>query len=227
MIKYRSDIDKLSDDELKSDEELCLLREETKTFIRETCSQIQVKGQLRSPHRLITEHKEEIVYRKKRDKALKQASSNSTYYANVKSKYRENNPVIPICISEFNLNRAYRILNALINTLDGMEANIRVGQASGKEMVKRVIGLPNDKVEIDSDGKVFVNNQKLNETYINYPDNISGSFKVPEGEYFFLGDFRAHSFDSRKWENPFIPEDKILGEAKFILFPFNRMSMLE
>lgn len=94
-------------------------------------------------------------------------------------------------------------------------------------MVKRVIGLPNDKVEINSDGKVFVNNQKLNETYINYPDNISGSFNVPEGEYFFLGDFRAHSFDSRKWENPFIPEDKILGEAKFILFPFNRMSMLE
>ncbi|HYF81746.1 MAG TPA: signal peptidase I [Clostridia bacterium] len=93
-------------------------------------------------------------------------------------------------------------------------------------MVKRVIGLPNDRVEIDLNGKVFVNNQKLDEAYVKYPDNTSGRYKVPEGEYFFLGDFRDHSFDSRKWENPFIQEDKILGEAKLILFPFDRMSML-
>lgn len=93
-------------------------------------------------------------------------------------------------------------------------------------MVKRVIGLPNDKIEIDSDGKVFVNNKKLNELYVKYPDNLSGSFKVPDGEYFFLGDFREHSYDSRKWDDPFISGNKILGQAKFILFPFHRMSAL-
>lgn len=94
-------------------------------------------------------------------------------------------------------------------------------------MVKRVIGLPKDRIQIKLDGKVYVNNQKLNEPYVKYPDNKSGSFIVPEGEYFFLGDFREHSYDSRKWGNPFIQEGKILGEAKLILFPFHRISMLE
>lgn len=65
-------------------------------------------------------------------------------------------------------------------------------------MVKRVIGLPNDKIEINSDSKVLVNNRELNETYVKYPDEKSGNFRVPEGEYFFLGDYREHSYDSRK-----------------------------
>lgn len=94
-------------------------------------------------------------------------------------------------------------------------------------MVKRVIGLPNDLVEIDESGKVSVNDQRLDEAYVIFPDSISGSFKVPEGKYFFLGDFRAHSLDSRKWNDPYIPEDNLLGEAKFILFPFERISKLD
>lgn len=94
-------------------------------------------------------------------------------------------------------------------------------------MVKRVIGLPNDQIEIDEEGKVSVNNEVLKEAYVKYPDHVSGSFKVPEGEYFFLGDFREHSLDSRKWKDPFIPEDKILGEAKMILFPFDRITLMD
>lgn len=91
-------------------------------------------------------------------------------------------------------------------------------------MVKRVIGLPNEKIEIDSEGRIFVNDKKLNESYVKYPDNLGGSFQVPDGEYFFLGDYREHSYDSRKWDAPFIPETRILGEAKLILFPFDRIS---
>ncbi|MBK5262763.1 MAG: signal peptidase I [Peptostreptococcaceae bacterium] len=94
-------------------------------------------------------------------------------------------------------------------------------------MVKRVIGIPNDQVEINTDGEVSVNNKKLTETYVMHPGHLSGSYKVPEGEYFFLGDYREHSLDSRKWNDPFIPENKILGQAKFILFPFNRIAVLE
>ena len=94
-------------------------------------------------------------------------------------------------------------------------------------MVKRVIGLPNDRIEINSDGRVAVNNIELDESYVKYPDNLRGSFEVPDGEYFFLGDYRKHSYDSRKWDNPFIPENKILGQAKFIIFPFDRISILE
>jgi hypothetical protein len=133
VIKYRADIDQLTDAELMSDEELSLYREETKIFIRETCSKILVKGQLRNPHNLITAHKEEVTYRRKRDKVLKQASFNSNYYASEKSKYRDNKAMLPIYVSEANINRAYRILNNLINTLEDMESYTRVDQASGTD----------------------------------------------------------------------------------------------
>lgn len=94
-------------------------------------------------------------------------------------------------------------------------------------MVKRVIGLPNDSVEIKEDGSVFINDQKMDESYVMYPDSRTGKFKVPNGEYLFLGDYRLHSFDSRSWKDPFIPVENIKGRAVFILFPFDRVSELE
>ena len=126
FIKFKTDIEKLTKAELVSDEEFSLLTEETKKAIKEICSQVQVKSQLRSPHHLITEHQTEILYRKKRDKALKQASFSSNWYANVKSEYRDNKPVLPINVSESNMNRTYRILNAIINTLEEMEGSTQV-----------------------------------------------------------------------------------------------------
>lgn len=138
-IKYRTDMEQLTDAELMADEELSLLKDETKKFIRDVCSQVQVKGQLRSPHHLITEHKEEVTYRKKWDKALKQANFSSTYYANVKSKYRENNPILPINVSESNINRAYRILDVIISTLEEMEGYTRVSIEAGKDRAYFVI----------------------------------------------------------------------------------------
>jgi len=132
-IKYRADINQLTDVELMSDDEFSLLRDETKRLITETCSQIQVKGQLRNPNKLITEHKEEVIYRKKRDKALKRANFNSNYYASEKEKYRDDNPILTIYVSENNINRAYRILESIINTLDNLEGYVRVEQDSGKD----------------------------------------------------------------------------------------------
>lgn len=94
-------------------------------------------------------------------------------------------------------------------------------------MVKRVIGLPNETIEINAQGHVLVNGQRLPEPYVQYPDTRPGRFVVPDGEYFFLGDFRTHSFDSRRWEDPFIPGNKILGQARWILYPFARQSVLK
>jgi len=139
VVKYRTDIEQLPDAELMADEELSLLRDETKKLITEICSQVQVKGQLRSPHHLITEHKEEVIYRKKRDKALRQANFSSSYYANVKSKYRDNNPILPINVSEININRAYRILDAIMSTLGEMEGYTRVSIEAGKDSAYFVI----------------------------------------------------------------------------------------
>ncbi|WP_422449264.1 hypothetical protein [Thermoanaerobacterium sp. DL9XJH110] len=80
-----------------------------------------------------------MIYRKKRDKALKQASFSSSYYASVKSKYRDNKPILPINVSESNMNRAYRILDTIMKTLEDMEAYTQVSLDSGKDTAYFVV----------------------------------------------------------------------------------------
>lgn len=96
----------------------------------------------------------------------------------------------------------------------------------GERLVKRLIGLPGDKIDI-KEGTVYVNGEKLNEPYVVNRDNMSGTYKVPQGEYFFLGDNRPNSEDSRYWQYPYIKSDQIEGKAVFILYPFNRVRMLK
>jgi len=133
FIRYKPDIEKLTDAELAVDEELSLLTEETKNHIKEICSQLQVKNQLRSPHHLITEHKEETVYRKKRDKALNRANFSTNYYYQVKSEYRDNKAILPINVSETNINRTYRLLDTIISNLEEMEGETSVSLEAGKD----------------------------------------------------------------------------------------------
>ena len=79
--------------------------------------------------------------------------------------------------------------------------------------VKRLIGLPNDTVEIKN-GELYINNEKMDEPYINEKfEGDYGPYVVPEGEYFFLGDNRNHSYDSRKWHYPYVKREKIIGKV--------------
>lgn len=84
-------------------------------------------------------------------------------------------------------------------------------------IVKRVIGLPGDEIEI-SNGVVRRNGNRLEEDYVLYPDNtISVSrFTVPENHIYVLGDNRASSYDGRYWEYPTVSLDDVVGEM--ILF---------
>lgn len=92
--------------------------------------------------------------------------------------------------------------------------------------VKRLIGLPGDHIEIKGDplrgATVYVNGEALDEPYINNGvmnyDNAY-EFDVPEGEYFFLGDNRNDSVDSRYWKNPFIDRDNLEAKVYFSYFP--------
>lgn len=79
---------------------------------------------------------------------------------------------------------------------------------------KRVIGLPGDTISF-SEGYVVLNGEYLDESaYIgeNTQTNGYGTFEVPEGCYFMLGDNREVSGDSRFFLNPYIKEDCILGK---------------
>lgn len=95
-----------------------------------------------------------------------------------------------------------------------------------EKMIKRLIGLPGDKIEI-TNGVVSVNGETLREDYIGTPDRFNGSYEVPEGKYFFLGDNRLWSKDSRYWENHYIDGKDILGKAQLKVYPWSDFGMLK
>jgi signal peptidase I len=87
-----------------------------------------------------------------------------------------------------------------------------------QEYIKRVIGLPGDHVEV-TDGKVFVNDQKLDEPYIAASPRYRGDWNVEEDQLFVLGDNRNNSSDSHNWGA--VPMENVIGEAIFIYWPPN------
>ena len=93
-------------------------------------------------------------------------------------------------------------------------------------VMKRLIGLPGDEIRFDGTS-VYVNGKKLDEPYVKNPMEFYGTFKVPEGKYFFLGDNRANSNDARFWKNPYINGDQILGKAQVKIYPFNEIGFLQ
>ncbi len=91
-------------------------------------------------------------------------------------------------------------------------------------LIKRVIGVSGDHVDI-ADRKVKVNGVTLDEPYISAEPNYSGSWDVPEGQYFVLGDNRNNSSDSHSWS--FLPEENIIGRAMFIYWPPDNWSPID
>lgn len=84
-------------------------------------------------------------------------------------------------------------------------------------LIKRVIGLPGDTVEVLNQ-HVQVNGVMLDEPYIQANPTYSGSWTVPENNFFVLGDNRNSSSDSHNWQ--FLPEENIIGKAVIIYWPF-------
>jgi signal peptidase I len=92
-----------------------------------------------------------------------------------------------------------------------------------KSYIKRVIGLPGDRVAVQ-DGFVVVNGKKLVENYVpaEYRDDRSYEPRiVPPDQYFVLGDHRVSSNDSRAWG--FVPRNYIYGKAVFVFWPPEKM----
>lgn len=92
-----------------------------------------------------------------------------------------------------------------------------------EDYIKRVVGLPGDKVDI-SGGVVRVNGNALTEPYIMEVPNYSGTWTVPAGELFVLGDNRNHSSDSHQWG--FVQESWVVGKALFIYYPLDQIGSL-
>jgi signal peptidase I len=98
------------------------------------------------------------------------------------------------------------------------------GYAKDQAFIKRVIGEPTDKLNI-AQGKVYINEQPLQEGYIAEPPAYTFSSKlVPEGKFFVMGDNRNDSNDSHVWG--FLPQNNIIGRASFRFWPLDRIGFL-
>jgi len=90
--------------------------------------------------------------------------------------------------------------------------------------LKRVIGLPGDRIEI-VDGRVMRNGVVLNEPYVRYPDHRSfPAVTVPPGMLYVLGDNRADSDDSRAWG--FVASSEVIGQALMVVWPPEKVGRL-
>jgi len=101
---------------------------------------------------------------------------------------------------------------------------------NSRDFIKRVIGLPGETVEI-RDGHIFIDGEKINNpfpiamnSYYNHGSYGRGEVKVPEDEYFVLGDNSRNSKDSRYWG--FVPSKNLKGKAFLIYWPFRRIQLL-
>ncbi len=96
-----------------------------------------------------------------------------------------------------------------------------------KSFIKRVIGLPGDRVEIRK-GSVYIDGTRLGEPYVGSEyrdDSFHRIVEVPLRQYFVLGDHRSSSNDSRSWG--FVPEAQIFGKAVFRYWPLAKLGMID
>ena len=105
---------------------------------------------------------------------------------------------------------------------------------SGNDLVKRVIGVANDKIECcDSQGRIMVNGVGVDATYIKdgeLTDQVTFSVLVPEGNVFVMGDNRGNSEDSRfhlDKNNGMVPTNEIIGRVALRIWPISRIGGIE
>ncbi len=118
------------------------------------------------------------------------------------------------------------ILNEIGYYLNGVDRfDIVVVKADGDKIIKRVIGLPGEKIEY-KDNILYVNDEAIKE---DFSHDITHNFKlsdinetiIPDDYYFVVGDNRGDSKDSRIIG--LINKKQIKGKTSFIVFPFSRM----
>lgn len=124
----------------------------------------------------------------------------------------------------------YTIVNKLVYRLHPPERGdivvFRAPQEPSKDYVKRIIGLPGEKIAFHR-GHVLINGLYLQEPYLStLPDyEDPPPLRVPQDHYYVLGDNRANSEDSHQF-GP-IPKESIRGKASLIIYPFSEFGLVK
>ncbi|NLD78748.1 MAG: signal peptidase I [Mollicutes bacterium] len=127
-------------------------------------------------------------------------------------------------------NNDVMILNKIGYSLNGLNRfDIIAIKREEEHLIKRVIGLPGEKIEY-KDNQLYVNNKMIKDEYANITDDYSTEYLIkdgiiPQDKYFVLGDNRLFSADSRIIG--FIDKKDILGKTNFIIFPFNHFKIIK
>ena len=103
---------------------------------------------------------------------------------------------------------------------------------SGKDYIKRIIGMPEETVSI-KDGQVYINGERLEEKYLMEDIKTRGGkylrdndqAVVPPGQYFVMGDNRINSSDSRDWGT--VPREDIIGIVRVRYWPIAKLGRIK
>lgn len=104
---------------------------------------------------------------------------------------------------------------------------------SGKYLIKRIIGLPGDTLEVKEGGNgyaaVFINGEHLPESYLPEEMELETelTIQLPDNGYFLMGDNRNQSYDARYWDHKIVSSEQIIGTALVRYWPLNRMGLLK
>lgn len=118
-------------------------------------------------------------------------------------------------------------LSVKINSIK--RGDILVVEANEKYMIKRVIGLPGEKIEY-KDHQLYINDKLVNEDYLSsetddFDTTYLGFDTIPKDTYFVMGDNRADSYDSRDFG--VVKKKEIVGYANFRIFPLNKIGFIK
>ncbi|RGR62240.1 signal peptidase I [Agathobacter rectalis] len=101
---------------------------------------------------------------------------------------------------------------------------------NNKILVKRVIAMPGDWVNISDDGTVYVNDIAIDEPYLKEKAlgdcNIELPYQVPESKIFVMGDNRSVSLDSRNTAIGCVSEEQVVGRIAFAIWPLSKIGKI-